>query len=137
MAFENYTELPPLAPRSVWIAARVAVLAFTLALIGWLASGDARALTVWWSICLPLLPLLWFLAPGIWRNVCPMAFVNQMPREWGFTRGFGRPHALRTWAYPISLALLLGGIALRLVVLNRSGVAAATPPSPSRWLSSG
>lgn len=89
MAFENYTELPHLAPRAVWIAVRIAVLGATLVLIGWLLSGNALALTVLWSLCIPVLPALWFLAPGVWRNICPMAFLNQLPRE-------ARVHARRT-----------------------------------------
>lgn len=125
MAFENYTQLPHLAPRPFWIAARVAVLAFTFALIAWLCTGNHLALTVLWSLCIPLLPALWFVAPGIWRNVCPMAFLNQLPRELGFTRAERRPEALRTWAYPISIALLLGAIALRPLLFNGSAQASA------------
>ncbi|HEV8020191.1 MAG TPA: FAD-dependent oxidoreductase [Candidatus Lustribacter sp.] len=125
MAFENYTQLPHLAPRPFWIAARVIVLAFTLGLIGWLLTGNHLALTVLWSLCIPLLPALWFVAPGLWRNVCPMAFLNQLPRELGFTRGERRPEALRTWAYPISIAVLLAAIALRPLLFNGSARASA------------
>ncbi len=125
MAFENYTELPHLAPRPVWIAARVAVLLFTVTLIAWLATGSSLALTIVWSLCIPILPALWLLAPGVWRNVCPMAFLNQLPRELGFTRGNARPDVLRTWGYPISLAFLFGGIGLRLAFFNASGFATA------------
>jgi NADPH-dependent 2,4-dienoyl-CoA reductase/sulfur reductase-like enzyme/ferredoxin len=125
MAFENYTELPHIAPRGVWIAARIAVLAFTLALIGWLATGSTTALAIVWTICIPLLPAVWVFAPGVWRNVCPMAFVNQLPRELGFTQGRGRPAPLRTWAFPISILLLVGGIALRPLILNGSAYATA------------
>ncbi len=125
MAFQNYTELPHLAPRPFWIAARIVVLAFTLGLIGWLVSGNPLALTVLWSLCIPILPALWFFAPGIWRNICPMAFLNQLPRELGFTRNGRRPEVLRTWAYPISIGLLILAIALRPAVFNTSALASA------------
>lgn len=123
MAFQNYTELPHMAPRPVWVVARVLVFLGTLTLTAWLATGSRLALTIAWSLCIPLLPALWLLAPGIWRNVCPMAFVNQLPRELGFTRGIGRPAVLRTWAYPLSLLLLFAGIGTRLILLNGSAVA--------------
>lgn len=125
MPFENYTELPHIAPRPIWVAARVLVFLGTIALTAWLATGSKLALTVAWSLCIPVLPALWLVAPGIWRNVCPMAFVNQLPRELGFTRGKSRPELLRTWAYPISLLLLFVGIGARLFVLNVSAFATA------------
>jgi hypothetical protein len=54
-----------------------------------------------------------------------MGFLNQLPRELGFSRGASRPAILRTWAYPISLVLLFGGIGLRLAGANASAIITA------------
>jgi polyferredoxin len=52
-----------------------------------------------------------------------MAFVNQLPRELGFSRALKRPHVLRIWSYGISIALLVGAIVGRLAVFNGSAIA--------------
>jgi NADPH-dependent 2,4-dienoyl-CoA reductase/sulfur reductase-like enzyme/ferredoxin len=120
-----YTLVPQRVPRKVWIAARVAVLCGTLVLIGALFAGDARALTITWSLLFPLLPGLFAIAPGLWRNICPMAFLNQLPRELGFSRALKRPHGFRTWSFAISIALLLGAIMGRIALFNASATATA------------
>ena len=30
-------------------------------------------LFVLWKLIIPVLPLLWLVAPGLWRNVCPLS----------------------------------------------------------------
>ena len=42
---------------------------------------------LFWQIIVPLLPLLFVLAPGVWRNVCPLGFANQIPRTVGISLG--------------------------------------------------
>ena len=33
-----------------------------------------------WKVIIPTLPLLFLVAPGLWRNLCPLAASNQTPR---------------------------------------------------------
>ena len=40
-----------------------------------------------WKVVIPLLPLLFLVAPGLWRNICPLAASNQTPRALGITQG--------------------------------------------------
>jgi NADPH-dependent 2,4-dienoyl-CoA reductase/sulfur reductase-like enzyme/ferredoxin len=120
-----YTLVPQRVSRHAWIVARVIVLGGTLVLIGALFAGNTLALTITWSLLFPLLPALFAIAPGLWRNICPMAFLNQLPRELGFSLARKRSHGFRTWSYAISIALLLGAIVTRIVLFNSSAIATA------------
>ena len=44
---------------------------------------------LFWGVAVPCLPALFAIAPGLWRQVCPMAFANQLPRLLGFGRALG------------------------------------------------
>ena len=70
-------------------------------------------------------------APGLWRNVCPLAATNQIPR----VLGFGRARAVRrSWlrkrGYLIAVAGFFGIAGARLAGLDRNG--AAMGPCSSR-----
>lgn len=82
-------------------------------------------LVVFWEIVIPLLPLLFFVAPGLWRNICPLATSNQIPRVFGFTRGLAAPDWFREYGYVFAIALLVIFISLRQVLFEDSGVATA------------
>ncbi len=85
--FPNYLEMRQTLPLWVWHAVRAVVVAGALGLIATLFIAPRTGLIAWWLFVLPVIPMLLMLAPGIWRNVCPMATVNQYPRLFGFTRG--------------------------------------------------
>jgi CRP-like cAMP-binding protein len=74
---------------------------------------------VFWTMLLPLLPvgivLMGFYA---WRNVCPLAFFGQMGRR--LNRGPQRrvPPWLERWFFPVTFAILLASLVLRLVATN-------------------
>lgn len=36
----------------------------------------AASTAIFWKIVIPALPILLLIAPGLWRNVCPLAFLN-------------------------------------------------------------
>jgi hypothetical protein len=42
---------------------------------------------LFWNILIPVAPFLFVLATGVWRNVCPLATTNLLPRHLGFSRG--------------------------------------------------
>ena len=74
---------------------------------------------------MPLLPLVWFVAPGLWRNVCPLAAANQVPRVLGFTRGLTAPAWFRTYAPMAGIAIFLGAVFARPLLFEDSGPATA------------
>lgn len=83
--FPNYLQLREralLGPR-FWAVGRIlAVLAF-LGQILLLAIRPEQGLFVFWRLLVPILPLVFLVAPGVWRNVCPLAAANQLPRNLG------------------------------------------------------
>ncbi len=119
--FRNYTQLEPRLPMWVWYAARAAVMAITLALAGLVGWWPAAGLKLFWGLAVPLLPALLVVAPGLWRQVCPMATMNQLPRLAGFGLARELPPALKQAAFGIAVALFLAAVALRTPLLNHRG----------------
>ena len=100
-------------PRTIRPVARMASVGLTLGLVALLWRRPEIGLLVLWSLAIPLLPLWWYAAPGLWRNVCPMAAVNQLPRALGLTRARPLPGWLREHGYLLALLAFLGVMAAR------------------------
>src|SRR5262249_58444185 len=81
------------------------------------------ALYIWWGFFIPLLPAVFFLAPGLWRNVCPLAGFNQAPRRFWLTRGRTLPPRLAKYGFLIAVLLFVGIVITRKVLLNTNGTA--------------
>ncbi len=105
----------------VWWAARAAVLLVALGLAACLLWQPALGLKLFWGLAIPVVPALLVVAPGLWRQVCPMAMLNQWPRLAGFGRGLELPPVLKTWAFAISVGLFLLAVSLRAPLLNHGG----------------
>ncbi len=120
--FRNYTQLETRVPLAVWVAARVVVVGVTLALALLLVLQPELGLKLFWGLAIPLVPALLVIAPGLWRQVCPMATLNQLPRLAGFSRARDLPAGLKSAAFGIAVALFLGAVALRAPLLNHSGL---------------
>src|SRR6185369_7585452 len=99
--FQNFTQLPTRVPTAVWHAGRVLSVSAMLGLAVALIAAPEVGLLLTWGVAVPLLPAVWMLAPGLWRNLCPLSAANQTPRIFGFTRGKTLPPALARWAYVI------------------------------------
>ena len=123
--FPNYTRLPAYLPQAVWHGLRFAAVAAALGLAATLVLRPALGLDLLWGLVIPLAPIIFVVAPGIWRNVCPLAALNQLPRLAGFTRGLVQTPRLKEYAYVIGMAGLLVLVAGRKPLFNQSGVASA------------
>ena len=119
--FRNYTQLPQRMPVAAWMVLRVVVLLLTAAEIGLLFFRPELGLRLFWGVAVPCLPGLFAVAPGLWRQLCPMAFVNQLPRILGFGRALTLPAKLRFWSYAIAVGTLVSLISIRAPVLNQTG----------------
>jgi NADPH-dependent 2,4-dienoyl-CoA reductase/sulfur reductase-like enzyme/ferredoxin len=119
--FANYTQRPRQGPDALWMALRIAVLALAAGEIALLFLEPALGLALFWTAAVPCLPGLWAVAPGLWRQVCPMAFLNQLPRTLGFGPTRSLPASARYWSYFIAVALLVAMVALRRPLLNSAG----------------
>ncbi|MDT8369454.1 MAG: hypothetical protein RQ745_09630 [Longimicrobiales bacterium] len=111
--------------RSLWTAAQAVSVLVAVALVGLLVVAPAPALTIVWDLLIPVVPLLLLLAPGVWRNLCPVSVVSQLPLV-GRMGSNGRlsPEAQRR-APVIAIGLLAVIVPLRHVVFNESGPALA------------
>jgi NADPH-dependent 2,4-dienoyl-CoA reductase/sulfur reductase-like enzyme/ferredoxin len=123
--FPNYLQMRQPLPLPLWYAARVLAIGLALALVVVLVVKPSLGLTIWWGFFIPLLPLWFFLAPGLWRNVCPMATLNQTPRLRGFTLALTVPAWAREYGYLFGFLLFMALAATRKVVFNTNGVALA------------
>jgi nitrite reductase (NADH) large subunit len=119
--FRNYTQREARVPMALWWAARAAALALALAVVALLFLRPQTGLLVFWGLVIPLVPALLVVAPGLWRQVCPMATLNQIPRLAGFSRALELPQGLKTAAFGIAVALFVAAVALRAPLLNHEG----------------
>ena len=74
-----------------------------------------------WKVVIPLLPVLFLVAPGVWRNICPLAASNQTPRALGLTKALTAPAWLKEYGYVIAFSLFVGFVVLRRLGLDDSG----------------
>jgi len=119
--FANYSKRRSALPQAAWLALRVLVLLVTLALAGVLALYPAVGLKLWWGLAIPIVPALLVVAPGFWRQVCPMAFLNQIPRLTGKSRTRALPARLKNAAFVIAVGIFLACVAAPAPLLNRHG----------------
>lgn len=123
--FPNMMQMQTQVPRSVWIGIRCITLALVIVHIATAFVWPEWALRITWKILVILAPITFFIAPGFWRNICPLAATNQLPRLLGFTRGRVLPEVVRDNAYLVALGLFVAIIPLRHMFLHDSGVAVA------------
>lgn len=123
--FPTYLQMTERAPLRVWIVLRALGLLATLGVLVALFVDAPTGLTLFWGVVVPLLPLVFFLAPGFWRNVCPMATLNQAPRVLGFSRALTLPKWFREYGYVVGVLLFLIIVPARRVVFDDNGPALA------------
>ena len=123
--FPNYTNLPTYLPRSLWNGIRAVVVVGMLVLEVALVVAPETSLKIVYFALIPLLPITFMAAPGIWRNICPFASANQIPRRFGFTLGRTLPAWVQRHGMLIQVALFTGIVLLRPFVFDHSGPATA------------
>jgi NADPH-dependent 2,4-dienoyl-CoA reductase/sulfur reductase-like enzyme/ferredoxin len=124
-AFPIFTELPNRIPPQVWRAVRVVSVVTYLSLAVVLLIFPETGLRIFFGVVIPVLPALFFLAPGVWRNVCPLSSANQSARVLGFSRGRTVPRWVSERGYLLAMTLFFGIAGARLTVFNDSGTATA------------
>lgn len=123
--FANYTKRQSLLPPRVWQVLRVLVLLGTLVMAAVLAFEPKLGLKLWWGFTIPVLPIILIVAPGLWRQICPMAFLNQIPRMTHTSRNLLLPAKLKDSAFIIAVAIFIGCVAARSPLLNHEGALVA------------
>ncbi len=120
--FANYTQMRAVAPLWLWRLARWATLLTTLGLMAFMLARPEQGMPVFWGLVVPMVPLLLVVAPGLWRQVCPMAFLNQTPRTLGFSMGKTLPLRWQKASFGIAVVIFLVAVGLRAPWLNQSAV---------------
>lgn len=121
--FPRYTDLPSAVPLRVWQGIRALSVIAYFSLVATLFIYPAAGLFIFFGVIVPVLPLVFLVAPGLWRNVCPLAATNQIPRLFGFSRAIAPPDWLRNRGYLIAMALFFGIAGSRLAGLHSNGTA--------------
>jgi len=107
-------------PRWLWdtaAAAGILVLGLTLVLF---IVAPKEGLKLWWDVLVPSLPLIWLVAPGLWRNVCPLAALNQFTRRTGVSLSLTPPSWWKESAQIVGMAVFLAAVAARPDFLDTS-----------------
>ncbi|MBZ0136812.1 MAG: hypothetical protein K8I27_10605 [Planctomycetes bacterium] len=94
----------------VWRGLQVAFFAVGVLIVAMLLFNPPLGLYLLWDVLIPVAPLLLVLAPGLWRNVCPLGSFSLLPAQLGLSRG-------RTISQAWQQRLLLGAIVLLLVIV--------------------
>ena len=111
--------------RSRWLVAQWGMLLVGVALVVLLVTRPAIGLALLWNVIIPIAPALIVVAPGLWRNICPMATVSLLPQALGLARGaFLSSRGVGNVAL-IGAVALVGVVILRHASLNANGVASA------------
>jgi hypothetical protein len=107
----------------IWRIAQTAVWLVGATILTCLLFFPSIGVLLFWDILIPVAPALFVVAVGIWRNVCPLAVTNLLPRHFGLSKR--KKLSLKQ----IGKLNLIGVIALyvivplRHVVFNTNGVA--------------
>lgn len=121
--FPNFMQMEARLPRLAWDVARAVSFVAALALCVSLLVAPRVGLFLFWGLLIPLLPLLFFLAPGFWRNVCPLATSNQVPRRLGLQRARSLPPVVRSYGFLIPVVAFLALVPARKVLFDSNGFA--------------
>src|SRR3954463_5959041 len=121
VTFPNYTQTPSRIPVKVWHAMRAGSLVGGLVVAALLIAAPDTGLFVMWKVVIPALPLLFMTAPGIWRNLCPLAASNQTPRALKITKALTAPNWLKEYGYVIAFSLFIVFVVLRRLGLDDDG----------------
>jgi NADPH-dependent 2,4-dienoyl-CoA reductase/sulfur reductase-like enzyme/ferredoxin len=116
--FPNYLQEKRFIPVWPWHLFRLGSLSVCAGLI-WLCWHDPHlALLLFWGLAVPLLPLVFWLLPGLWRNLCPLATANQVPRLFRISFQFNLAEGFKRYTGVIGILLLFIAVPLRLLLLN-------------------
>src|SRR4051812_6374611 len=97
--FPNYTEIESRLPLLGWRLIRAVSLVAALVVAVLLIFAPHDGLFVMWRLVIPVLPALFMVAPGLWRNICPLAASNQTPRLLGLGRAITAPAWFKEYGY--------------------------------------
>ena len=109
--------------RRIWTVLQVILLAAGVVLVGLLQFLPEVGIKIMWDVLIPAAPFLVTVAPGLWRNICPMATFGLLPRTFGFSLQVIMPRKCVAVLGVLSVVALYLIVPLRHVILNTNGPA--------------
>lgn len=116
---------PPSPAILAWRVVQYALLLAGFLLVATLVFQPDIGLDILWNMLIPVAPALIVIAPGLWRNICPMATFGLLPRRLGLSRHAVPSPRLAAWLAAAGLIALLAIVPLRHLSLNTGGPATA------------
>lgn len=104
-----------------WATAQYVLLLGGFALVGLLLYYPAVGIAIMWNVLIPVAPALVTIAPGLWRNICPMATFSLLPRRFGLSMRKRMSWRLASWLGLISIIACFLIVPLRHICLNTNG----------------
>lgn len=122
-ATRNKSPRPSLSTneRLVWRALQAAVWLVGAGIVLALLVAPELGLHALWDVLIPVAPALLVFAPGVWRNVCPMATTALLPRRLGISRAVAISVPWQGRLAATGVVLLLVVVPLRHVTLDLNG----------------
>ncbi|MCP4170115.1 MAG: hypothetical protein GY758_04995 [Fuerstiella sp.] len=112
--------------RTIWHLVQVLTCAAGMFIWGALFLRPALGLHLLWNVLIPVAPALLVIAPGVWRNVCPLGSLSLAPHHFGLSLRRRLSPAWRGRLYLGALVLLIVVVPLRKGLLDTNGPVLAT-----------
>jgi len=107
--------------RPIWLTLQAIMLLVGVALVGLLIFWPALGIALMWNLLIPVAPALVTIAPGLWRNICPMATFHMLPQKLGIAQNIRMPEWGAAALGLISVILLFVVVPMRRIGLNVDG----------------
>ena len=120
--FKSGIDLSPKS-KAIWKAAQAGVWLVGAFILTCLLFFPPVGLILFWNILIPVAPALFVLAVGVWRNVCPLATTNLLPRHFGFSQKKKLTAIQLGKLNLIAVVALFALVPLRHAIFNNSGPA--------------
>ena len=107
----------------IWRIAQIAVWLVGAAILTCLLFFPTIGVLLFWNILIPVAPALFVVAVGLWRNICPLATTNLLPRQLGLSK---RKKLTATQLGKLNLIAVIALfiiVPLRHAIFNNNGVA--------------
>ena len=109
--------------KAIWKAAQSGVWLVGVTILFCLLFFPPVGLILFWNILIPVAPALFVVAVGVWRNVCPLATTNLMPRTFGLSQRKKLTAVQLGKLNLIAVIALFAIVPLRHAIFNNNGPA--------------
>lgn len=107
--------------RENWMSIQILLLYGGIMLVGLLLFRPEIGIKIMWDVLIPVAPVLVTVAPGLWRNLCPMATFGLLPRKLGLSLRLKMPRWMAAGLGALSVIALFAIVPLRHICLNTNG----------------